>query len=206
MLKIWGRKNSSNVKKVLWCAEELNIPYQQVDAGGSFGKLNDPEYRALNPNGLVPTIQDGDFVLWESNSILRYLASQYGNASLYPADNRKRAKVEQWMDWTAGSFAIPFRDLIFNLIRRTEDERDHAALEAGKERCKELFTLADKALSQTPYLAGETFSLADIAFGPFAYVWLELPIERPALPYLTAWYERMKQRPAFNQIVRIPIT
>lgn len=206
MLKIWGRRNSTNVKKVLWCAEELKLPYSQVDAGGAFGRVNDPDYRLLNPNGLVPTIQDGDFVLWESNTILRYLASQYGSAALYPADNRKRARIEQWMDWTSISFSSPFRDVVLNLVRLPEAERNLTALEAGARRCAELFTIADAALSKQSHLGGDGFSLADMTLGPFAYVWLELPLQRPNLPHLLAWYERMKQRTPFQKIVMIPLS
>ncbi len=99
MLTIWGRKNSSNVKKVLWCLEELNVPYQQIDIGGKFGKLNDPTYLRMNPNAVIPCLQDGDFILWESNAIVRYIAAKFGKDCLYPADLQERASVEKWMDW-----------------------------------------------------------------------------------------------------------
>ncbi len=206
MLKIWGRRNSSNVKKVLWCAEEMKLPHEQIDAGGAFGGTDNAEYRALNPNGLVPTIKDGDFVLWESNSIIRYLATKHGNEALYPTELKQRATVEQWMDWIATSFAVPFRDILFNLLRLPEPERDMKVANAAVIRLSTLLTLADAQLAKTPYLGGTNFSLADITFGPYVYGLLEMDLKLPALPHVRAWYERMKQRPAFAKTVMLPLT
>ena len=117
MLKIWGRKNSSNVRKALWCAEEAGIAYERVEAGGAFGVVNEPEYLARNPNGRVPMIEDGDLVLWESNAIVRYLAAAYAPGSLYPEDPASRACGDKWMDWTTSSFASEFRDLFWGILR-----------------------------------------------------------------------------------------
>src|SRR5690606_18603144 len=127
---IWGRKNSSNVRKVLWCAEEAGLAYERIDAGGAFGVVNEPAYRALNPNGVVPTLEDGDLVLWESNAIVRYLAAQYAADSLYLPDPRQRASAEKWMDWTTSTFAAPFRTVFWGTLRTPPEQRDQAAIDA----------------------------------------------------------------------------
>ncbi len=206
MLTIWGRANSSNVKKVLWCAEELKLPYERIDAGGAFGQVNDASYRALNPNGLVPTIQDGDFILWESNTILRYLAAQYGETKLYASTPKERAKIEQWMDWTASSFAAPFRDIVVNLIRAPEAERNKAVADDAIKRCTELFEITNRLLETQPYFGGNHFSIADITIGPIAYMWFEMKLNSQEMLPLQEWYKRLQQRPAFQKIVMIPIT
>lgn len=206
MLKIWGRANSSNVKKVLWCAEELGLAYTRIDAGGPFGRVDDADYRALNPNGLVPVIEDDGFVLWESNAIVRYLAAKHGIGTLYPSMLQESAIAEQWMDWAATSFNSLIGSLMWNLVRAPEPQRDLKAAEQSAKRCGELFTIADAVLSRQPYLGGEVFSLADIALGPIAYLWFNLPIERPSLPHLEAWQQRMEERPAYRKIVMLPIT
>ncbi len=126
MLKIWGRKNSSNVRKVLWCAEEAGLAYERIDAGGAFGVVNDAPYRALNPNGVVPTLEDEGFVLWESNTIVRYLAARYA-PDLYPQDLQQRASAEKWMDWTTSSLAAPFRTVFWGTVRTPPEQRDPAA-------------------------------------------------------------------------------
>jgi glutathione S-transferase len=206
MLKIWGRTNSTNVKKVLWTAEEAGITYKNIAAGGAFGIVSDPEYRAKNPNGLVPTLEDGDLVLWESNTIVRYLAAQYGGSELFIADAGQRAKAERWMDWTTSSLALPFRDLFWNVVRLTPDKQDHAAKEAGFQNCSKLFAMVNEALALQPYLTGEKFGVGDIPLGCFAYAWFEMPIDRPDLPHLKDWYERLKARPAYQKSVMTPLT
>ncbi|WP_112663050.1 glutathione S-transferase [Microvirga flavescens] len=206
MLTIWGRGNSTNVKKVLWCAEELGVPYEQINAGGAFGLVNDPTYRAMNPNGLVPCIKDGDVVLWESNTIVRYLAAKYGEETLFTRDVAERASAEKWMDWATSTVAIPFRDVFWNIVRRSPEERDMAALEKGLQTCSGLMKIADAALADKPFLSGDRLGVGDIPLGCFAYAWFEMPIERPALPHMTAWYERLKTRPAYRKAVMIPLT
>jgi len=205
MLEIWGRTNSVNVKKALWTLEELALPYVRHDAGGAFGVVDTPAYRAMNPNGLVPTLVDGDFTLWESHTIVRYLAAKYGDGRLIPADPRRRAVVEQWMDWVH-SFAHPFREVIIGLVRTPPEKRDHAAIERGRQICVGLFAVADAALAARPWLGGEEFSVADVALGPYAYVWFELPIERPATPHLDRWYRELQKRPAWAKIVAIGLS
>ncbi|MEP9373279.1 glutathione S-transferase [Mesorhizobium sp. KR1-2] len=206
MLKIWGRGNSTNVKKVLWCAEELGLPFEHTMAGGTFGVVNDAAYRAMNPNGLVPCIQDGDFVLWESNAIVRYLSAKYGEGTLSPSDLQQRAGADKWMDWTTSSLAGPFRDVFWNMVRLPAAERNNAEVERGLAACSRLLAIADGALSGQPFLSGQQFGMGDIPLGSFAYGWFEMPIERPALPYLKAWYERLAARPAYQKAVMIPLT
>jgi len=197
-MKIWGRNNSTNVRKVLWCAEELGLAYEHIPAGGAFGQVQSPAYLALNPNGLVPCLEDEGLVLWESNAIVRYLARQYGAAPFAPADPRAFAVADKWMDWTSLSFAVPFRDLFWNLVRIAPDQRDQGAMERGASQCAELMRRADAALQGSPYLSGPEFGIGDIPLGCIAYGWFSLEIERPRLPALEAWYERIAARPAFR--------
>ena len=197
-MKIWGRNNSTNVRKVLWCAEELGLAYEHIPAGGAFGQVQSPAYLALNPNGLVPCLEDEGLVLWESNAIVRYLARQYGAAPFAPADPRLFAVADKWMDWTSLSFAVPFRDLFWNLVRIAPDQRDQGAMERGASQCAELMRRADEALQNSPYLSGPDFGIGDIPLGCIAYGWFSLEIERPRLPALEAWYERIAARPAFR--------
>ncbi len=206
MLKIWGRTNSNNVKKALWAAEEVGVPYENIPAGGAFGIVSDPAYRAMNPNGLVPTLEDGDLVLWESNAIVRYLAAQYGQSTLWIEDAAARAKAEKWMDWATSTLATPFRDVFWNVVRLTPDKQDHAALEKGRQNCCGLFSIVDAALASQPYLSGDKFGIGDIPLGCFAYAWFEMTIERPDLPHLAAWYARLQERPAYQKAVMIPLT
>jgi glutathione S-transferase len=206
MLKIWGRTNSTNVKKVLWAAEEVGVPYENIPGGGAHGVVADPAYRAMNPNGLVPTLEDADLVLWESNTIVRYLAAQYGQSNMYIEDAAERAKAERWMDWMTSTVATPFRDLFWNVVRLTPDKQDHAAKDKGLQDCGRLFAIADETLASQPYLSGSKFGIGDIPLGCFAYAWFEMPIERPDLPNLAAWYERLKIRPAYQKAVMTPLT
>ncbi|MDO7934299.1 glutathione S-transferase [Xanthomonas euvesicatoria pv. eucalypti] len=204
-ITLWGRRNSSNVRKVLWCAEEAGVAYASIEVGGAFGGNTTPEYRALNPNGLVPTLQDGALVLWESNVIVRYLAAQYAPA-LYPHAPAERALGDRWMDWTTSTFAGVFRDLFWGVLRTPEAERDHARIAAALTHSGELLARADAALAQQPYLSGEQFAMGDIPLGSFIYAWFEMPIERPELPHLQAWYARLRARPAYRRAVMTALT
>lgn len=206
MLKIWGRRNSSNVRKVLWCAEEIGLPYESIEVGGAFGGTQSAEYRALNPNGLVPVIEDHGLPLWESNAIVRYLAARYALGTLYPVDVAERARSEQWMDWTSASFAVAFRDLFWGVVRTAPADRDETRIAAALVRCGDLLTVADAALAQQPWLSGERFAMGDIPLGAFAYAWFEMPIQRPELLHLSDWYARLQQRPAYRKGVMTPLT
>ncbi len=205
MLTIWGRGNSSNVKKVLWCAEELGLDYQHIQAGGAHGVVNDPAYRALNPNGLVPTIEDDQLVLWESNAIVRYLAARYGEGTLWPSDPATRATGDRWMDWTSTTVAPPFRDVFWNLVRTAPAERDMAAVAAGIVRCGHLLGIVEPVLERQPYLSGDTLGIGDIPLGVLAYALLGLEIDLPPLPHVRAWYQRLAERPAYRKAVMIPL-
>jgi glutathione S-transferase len=206
MLKIWGRANSSNVQKVLWCCDELGIGYERIDAGGAFGRTRDPDYLALNPMGLVPTIEDGDAIVWESNTILRYLATTRGGGRLYPTNPVARTQVERWMDWQIAHLVTPMTTLLFHLVRLPEKERDAGAADAARRRGQEMWAIVDRQLADKDYIAGPSFTLADICLGIFAYRWLHFPLERETLPRLEAWHGRLAQRQAFATHVMQPIT
>lgn len=207
MLKVWGRKNSSNVRKVLWCAEELALPYEREEAGGAFGVVDTPQYRALNPNGRVPMIEDGDFVLWESNAIVRYLAARYGSdTSWYQRDVCVRAQADKWMDWTTSTFAGPFRDLFWGMLRTPAEQQDWVLINGASKTCAELLSIVDQALSEKPYLSGDEIGMGDIPLGSFIYAWFEMPLERPSMPNLDAWYERLKLRPCYRGAVMTALT
>ncbi|MCC4613378.1 glutathione S-transferase [Xanthomonas campestris pv. esculenti] len=204
-ITIWGRRNSSNVRKVLWCAEEAGVAYTSIEVGGAFGGNDTPAYRALNPNGVVPTLQDGTLVVWESNAIVRYLAAQYAPA-LYPQSPAERARGDRWTDWTTSTFASVFRDLFWGVVRTPEAERDATRIAAALAQSGELLARADAALAQQPYLSGEHFAMGDIPLGSFIYAWFEMPIERPALRHLQAWYQRLRARPAYQRGVMTALT
>ncbi len=206
MLKIWGRTTSSNVQKVLWCCGELGIEYERVDLGGPFGGNQDPEYLALNPNGLVPTVKDGGLVMWESNTICRYLCTTHDGARLYPADPTARTHVERWMDWQLSSVGPPMGALLFGLIRTAPEQRDQGAIEAARRKALAAWSIVEDALQDHRYLAGRELSLAEITLGTLVYRWHAFSIERPPLKNLKAWYERMRERPAFKKHIEIPIT
>jgi len=201
MLKIWGRTSSSNVKKVLWCADELELPFERIDAGGAFGIVDTAEFRALNPNGLVPTIDDDGVVLWESNVIVRYLYARYGQAKS-PAD---RARAECWMDWTLGSFYPAYVPIFVALVRTSQAERDHDGLTASLARAGSLLEVVETALARQPFLSGRQLGVGDFALGAVIHAWYELPIERPNLLYLRAWYDRLLARPGYRRHVAVPI-
>lgn len=207
MLKIWGRKNSSNVRKALWIAEELHLPYETVDAGGAFGLVDGPEYRAKNPNGRIPMIEDDGFVLWESNAIVRYLAGRYAPGSaLHPADPQQRAVADKWMDWTTSTFAEPFRQVFWGVLRTPAEQQDWVLINGAIKTVQSLLVVVDEALVEQPYLSGADFGMGDIPLGSFIYAWFEMPIERPSMPHLESWYERLKARPAYQAAVMTALT
>ncbi|WP_445494159.1 glutathione S-transferase family protein [Photorhabdus sp. SF281] len=206
MLTVWGRKNSSNVKKVLWCLKELNVPYNQIDVGGKFSKLDDPQYLKMNPNGQIPCLQEDDFILWESNAIVRYLAAKFGEQVLYPQDLQERANADKWMDWV-GSHLFPcIKQLVLGFIRTPEAERDQKQIEQTLTDIARLMKVVDNTLAEQEFLSGDKFGIADIAFGPMIYPWLNIPIQRPSRPNIERWYQLMAVRPAFKEIVMIELS
>jgi len=204
MIRIWGRTNSVNVKKALWCLEELSLPYERIDAGMQFGVVNTPEYREMNPNGLVPTLDEDGFILWESHSIVRYLASKYGKGVLWPTDLRALAVANQWMDWSF-SFQTVFRDVFWGLVRTPPEKRDLKLIAEKQKKAGEMLGILDDALASRHYAAG-MFSMGDIPIGCHVQLWMRLPIERPSQPNLEAWFERLCARTAFKKFVDIPLT
>jgi glutathione S-transferase len=207
MLKIWGRTTSSNVQKVLWTCAELGITYDRVDHGGPFGGNRDPEYLKLNPNGLVPTVIDGDLVMWESNTICRYLCATHSNGeSLYPKEPAERTHVERWMDWQLSVIGGPMGALLQGLIRATPETRDPAAIEAARRRAITAWEIVDDAVASQPYLGGRSLSLAEIVMGTHIYRWFNYAIARPDQKNLRAWYDRFCDRPGFKNHIVMPIT
>ena len=206
MLVIWGRNNSVNVQKVLWCCEEMELGYERIDAGGSFGIVNTPQYRGLNPNGLVPTIDDDGFVLWESHAIVRYLAAKHAPGSLWPEDLRIRAEADRWMDWKHTTFWPAFRTLFLGLVRTAPEQRDPRAMEESRSKTAEVLGVVEARLKTAEYLAGDSFTMGDITLGCGIWRWMALPIERPVLPGVQRWFESLARRPAYRKIVMLPLT
>jgi glutathione S-transferase len=207
MITLWGRANSTNVIKVLWLCEELNLRFLRKDVGGPFGGLQTPEFLALNPNGVIPVIEDADgAVVWESHSVLRYLAQKYGSDALYPGDAAARSHVERWLDWHISTLAPALNPVFITLYRTPAEKRDPAALQALIERLTAVMTRLDAHLSAQPFIAGAQFSIADMAFGNSVWRWFAFPIERPKLPHLEQWQARLSQRPGYQKYVTQPLT
>lgn len=206
MLKIWGRNNSVNVQKVLWCCEELGQQYQRLDAGGSFGVVNTPQYRALNPNGLVPTVEDGPFVLWESNTIVRYLTAKHSVGKLWPEDLKVRAEADKWMDWQVAMFWPTFRPLFWNLVRTPIDQRDEQAIEESRLKTAEVLGYLDAHLKNRAFVAGDELTMGDIPMGCAIWRWMALPIERPAAANVQRWFEALRERAPYKSVVMLPVT
>lgn len=206
MRVIWGRDNSVNVQKVLWCCEELAIEYKRLDAGMNFGVVNTPEYRALNPNGLVPTLDEDGFVLWESNTIVRYLAATHARGGLWPDDPRARAHAEQWMDWQNSTYWPAMRPLFMGLVRTEPAKRDPQALETHRLAVLKLMEILDAHLQSHAYMGGDAFTMGDIPVGCGVWRWMGMPIQRPALPNLQRWFDALAQRPAFRKTVMQPLS
>jgi glutathione S-transferase len=205
MLKIWGRTNSINVQKVMWTVAELGLPHEHINAGMAHGVVTEPWYGDINPNRLVPVIDDDGVVLWESNVIVRYLSHKHASGTLMPSDPVQRAKAEMWMDWQQTSL-LGFGPMFMNLIRYAPDKRDAAAIKSGQESTAAGLALVDAWLKGRTFMMGDQFTIADIPLGCVAYRWYGLPIERPELPNFRAWYERLMARAAYKQHVMLPIT
>lgn len=206
MLRIWGRDNSVNVQKALWCCEEMEVPYERVDAGGSFGVVNTQQYRNLNPNGLVPTLEDEGFVLWESNAIVRYLAAKHSAGKLWPEDLKERAEADRWMDWQATTFWPAFRPLFWNLVRTPPEQREQGAMEESRLKTAEILAYLDAHLRNRSYIVGDALTMGDIPLGCAIWRWVGLPIDRPELANVQRWFETLGTRPAFSKIVMQPLT
>ena len=206
MLKILGRTNSSNVQKVLWACDELELSYQREDIGGDFGGNQEPKYLAMNPNGLVPTMIDNGNVLWESNAIIRYLCENHAPNLLLPEDPWQVALAQQWMDWQQTVLAPAIRPVFWGLVRTPEDERNVEEIAAGQTQTASAMTILDHHLSQNTFVAGSSLSFGDIPVGIMAYRWFQLDIERIELPHLARWYQSLADRKAYRDRAMIGLS
>jgi glutathione S-transferase len=206
MLRIWGRKNSINVQKVLWACGELALPIDRIDAGMAFGVNNTPEYKAMNPNGLVPLMNDGGFLLWESHAIVRYLARKHGMGTLCPADAQTAADADRWMEWFSTTLWLNLKPVFWNLVRTPPEKRDMPLVESSLKSLTANFQTVDAWLANRDYMAGAAFSMGDIPLGVSAFRWYNMDITRPVLKNLDTWYARLCERPAFKQHAMLPLT
>jgi glutathione S-transferase len=197
MLRLLGRNTSGNVQKVIFLLEELGTPYTREDYGRQFNNTQDAAYLKLNPNGKVPTLVDGDTVIWESNTILRYLAAKHKKDMLYPADLAARTQVERWMDWLLASVNYQYVQ-VFKDSKKAANERA-ATFEADAKELAAQLSILDGAMAGKAWIAGKDFTLADVALGPIMHRCLDFPIALPALSNLKAWREKLKERPAFKK-------
>lgn len=210
MFKLWGRNTSSNVQKVRWLCAELGVQYDQTEVGGSFGRTKEPFYLAMNPNSLVPTIDDAGFTLYESHSILRYLARKYAVHEIYPSGLRERADCERWLDWNLSALGPAITPVFWGLVRTPAAQRDPAVILAAAQKTFEMLSIVEARLAQHAYLCGTQLSLADIPTGIQTHRWFNVPFDdvgyrRPEMPNLKSWYERLTQRKAFQETVMIPL-
>lgn len=199
-LAIWGRLSSVNVQKVVWCADELGIEYKRIDAGGKFGLVDTPAYLRMNPNGLVPVIDDDGFVLYESNAIVRYLACKAGATSLWPEEARARADVDRWMEWQSTGYTPAMGPAFVQLIRTAPEKRDIGAIEASRVKSEKHSAILDAHLADRRFVAGDRFTVADIVIGCATHRWLHLPVERSVRPNLQRWYDEIAARPGAQQV------
>jgi glutathione S-transferase len=206
MLQVWGRRNSSNVQKVMWLIGELDLPHEHIPAGGSFGLTQSAEFLAMNPHGRVPVIKDSDgTIVWESHSILRYLAARYGSPHFWSEDPGQRSQADRWMDWSQSSLQPAFLTGVFwGFYRTPEALRNAKSIEENLGRCAQYFQLLDRVLAERPFITGDSLSLGDIAVGSNLYRYFELDIQRPDVPNVEAWYERLQLGPAFREHVMVP--
>jgi glutathione S-transferase len=207
-LTIWGRANSVNVQKVLWCLHELDIAYARIDAGLQFGKNDEAAYLAMNPNGRVPTLVDGDYVLWESNSVMRYLCLAYGEGSpIYPPSPKARAAVDRWLDWTLSTLQPVDRPVFWALVRTPPEKRDMAAIQKDADAEAVVWRIVEAQLATRRFVEGDQFTIADIALGAFARRWFGVEgVTKPDLPNLERWFALISERPGFKRFIAPPMT
>jgi glutathione S-transferase len=200
MLQVLGKSPSINVRKVLWTCVELDLPFEHEEWGAGFRDTKTPEFTALNPNAMVPVIKDGDLVLWESNTICRYLAQRASRTDLLPADALGRARVEQWMDWQATELNNSWRYAFMGLVRKSPLHADEKAIAASVSEFHRHMAMLDAQLARTgAYVTGDVFTLADVVLGLSTHRWYSLPVERTDLPAVAAYYERLSTRPGFQR-------
>lgn len=212
MLNIWGRISSINVRKVVWCAQELGLDFQRTEAGGRFGIVQTPEYLALNPNAMVPTIDDGEgderVTLWESNVIVRYLCARHAHGTLYPADLPERFDAERWMDWQQTTLNPASGGAFVQWVRKPAAERDPAVIARSVHATEPLFALLDAHLSTRAFVTGAEFTMADIPLGCEAHRWFGLPptdYTRPSWPHVERWFADLRARTAARGVLDLPL-
>jgi glutathione S-transferase len=206
MVHVWGRLSSLNVRKVVWTAQEVGVAFTRTDAGMAFGIVKTPGYLALNPNALVPTLQDGDLVLWESNAIVRYLCAKYSLDNLYPLDLAKRFDAERWMDWQQTTLNRAGGAAFIQLIRTPANQRDPGAIAQSVAAMAPLQAQLDQHLSAHAYMTGDAFTMADIPMACEIHRWFGLPQERATWPHLERWYAAILARPAVRGVLELPLS
>lgn len=202
-ITLWGRANSANVQKVLWALAELGLGYEHVPLGGSYGGLDEPAYLAMNPNGLVPTLRDGDVTIWESHAILRYLAATHRAGTLWPEDAKIRAIADQWTDWTATTFQPAWIAAFWLSVRTPADRQDSEAIARAVAATNTCMAMLDARLAGRDYLVGERLTYADIAAGAALHRWFTMPVAREAAPHVLVWYDRLAEREAFRTTIMV---
>ena len=205
MLRIWGRRDSFNLQKVMWCVGELGLAHERIDAGGTHGVTDTAAYLAMNPNGRVPTIDDDGFVLWESNAIVRYLSAKHGLGSLCPENPHRRAEADRWMDWQSATVGAAMRPLTISMFRTGPEDRDPATVDQQIREAGRYWTMLDAHLAGQDYVVGDSLTMGDIPLGVYAWRWFSVEGDRPVLENLEAWYRRLCDRPAFAEHAMIPL-
>ena len=206
MTRIWGRISSINVRKVVLAAQLLGVPFERVDAGAAFGIVQTPEYKARNPNALVPMLEDGDFSLWESNVIVRYLCAKHADRGLYPQDLRMRFDAERWMDWQQTTLNAAGREAFIQLIRTPAERRNPEAVRASVALTEPLLAVLDAHLSQRAFMAGASLTMADVPIACEMHRWWGLPLAHPEHPHLRRWYDGIRQLPAARGALDVPLS
>jgi glutathione S-transferase len=207
MLKVLGRKTSANVQKVAWLCEELALPFEREDIGGPFGGNDKPEYIALNPNKRVPTIIDEDFVLWESNACISYLASKHAAGTWYPDDLQERGNAHRWLEWSTSTLAPSHAPTFMGLIRTPPEKRNLDAIAAGRDNFSAQLAIVDRYLEGNEFITGSTITIGDMPLAILSYRWFNLDIEREDYANLKRWYDSINSRPAFQKHVSgIPLS
>lgn len=201
MLKIYGRANSINVRKVLWMCGEIGQAYEREDWGRGFRPTSEAEFQKVSTFGVVPVVVDDGFVLRESNTIVRYLAGKHGRADLYPTDLKARATAESWMDWAATDIYTAIRPVFLGLqVKMAPFKDDRAGIDAGiREWTRQMQLLEGHLAAGSPYIAGNAFTVGDIPVGLVANRWYGIPFEKPALKAVSAYYERLSERAAYRE-------
>jgi len=206
MLKLWGRNNSVNVQKAIWCLEELKVPYERIDAGMQYGVVSTPEFRKMNHNGLVPVVEDEGAVIWESNAVVRYLAAKYGKGTLWAEDPAVRAQSDKWMDWCATVYWPSMRPVFWGMVRTPPEQRNMDEINACRKKAGESLKIVDEHLAHSDYIAGKELTIGDIPMGTISWRWFGIDMERPSLPNLEAWFKRLGGREAFRKSVMLPLS